>query len=302
MRTFLFTTTATLTALASAAAAQDISYANAGLSYSQFEEQGVTLDVITGSASVGVDYGAADLFVDGDIVRLGIEGEDIDLSALSLGAGYTFGAIRADVSYSTLGVDVLGLDENTSFTEVGLAYGAGAFSVRGAYAFLDEDELGAEALYGVMVGYEILPGTDASLSIHGIEGDNVDFDEKLYIASVNHDGEALDAALDIIRIDELSAYNLAAAYGFGAGYGVTGSYGRASFDGEELASTYSLGGYYDIDDSFSVFAELSRLEALGEEVDGFTVGMTYDMGEKPTSRQTQTDRLTGSLELIGMGL
>ncbi|MEL6914910.1 MAG: porin [Pseudomonadota bacterium] len=297
---------AALSALAvgTAVQAQDIDYATGDLSFSRLSGDGGDLDVFAANVAAGYRFDAVDVFGALDFASLDIEGDELQVRSFTAGAGYTFGQLRADASYTTAELEVLDLSADTNLFEVGLGFDNGAFSGRLGYAFLDDEDLGADALYGVALGYDVSSELEASVSFHRIEGATGGLDDSLAIADVTYDGELVAASLDLIRLgDDASAVAVSGAYDFGQGYGVIGGFGSLSADGDQVATLSSLGGFYRITDDLKASVEYFRVDAddLGD-VDGFTLLLSYDLGRKPTARQTQLDRVTGALEgLSGFG-
>lgn len=287
---------------ATGVAAQDIEYGQVNLSYSNYDFDGGNIDLLTAGAEVGFAVGAADYWISAG--RSQIEAGDgapgITLSYTSFGAGYEFQpGLRADVSYNEFSgsASIIGL--STEFIEAGIGYQSGAFYGRASYSALLDDEIGAEALFGILAGYEVSPNTDVALSLHFVDDDFDSVDNPLIILSASHDGGAYRVEGDLASFsqDGVDAYlvTISGEYDITPDYLLRGAYSRADLDGDGI-DRISIGAGYRLSEQAVAFADLTSLSAEGEDAFGVTLGVSYDFGDKPTVRSTTTDRIMGIAE------
>ncbi|MEM9349541.1 MAG: hypothetical protein AAGA47_04720 [Pseudomonadota bacterium] len=291
----LLMVSAALVSVATGAYAQNLSYANGELSFTSLDGDGDTTDVTYFEGSAGFDVGAVDLFGDVIFTEFDLSGDDVDLSTVSLGAGYSFGGwYRTDVSYTQFENDAFGFGDSTDVTEVGLGFNDGLFLVRGAYAALEEDS-GADALYGLTLGLQFNENTDASVSRHRLEAEDGGEDENLSIASLNHNGDIFELEIDMVTADDVFSVGLNGNYAITSRFGVLGSLAQVSIDDDDVLDRIGAGGFYQIADGLRIDAEIFRIDSDGDDVDGITVGLRYDMGAKSVERETQIDRLNSAV-------
>ncbi|MEM9436422.1 MAG: hypothetical protein AAGA15_05220 [Pseudomonadota bacterium] len=289
MRLLLFAVTSF--GVATGAFAQELTHANGDISFSVLDDGDETSEVTNVEASIGYQAGSLDLFGDVIFTDLDLDGDETDISTGGLGAGYSFaGRFRTDVSYTQFENTVIGFDDAIDVAEVGLGFNDGLFLVRGAYAFLEEDS-GADGVYGLMLGLQFSEDTDASVSRHRIDPEDEGDAENLTIASLNHNGDILDLEIDMIISDDVFSVGLNGDYAISPRFGVVGSLAQVSIDDDDVLDRVGAGGFVQIADGLRVDAEIFRIGTDGDDVDGFSFGLRYDMGAKSVDRETQIDRL-----------
>lgn len=291
---------------AGSVAAQEISYGGLLGSYGYYTDGDNDLDLAIYGGELGIQIDSFDMWVNGLQADLTVDDSPVGLNAdlSTIGVGYSFGnGMRADVSSSSLGVGLGGFGLNFGLTEFGLGYDSGSFFGRVSFTDVSDSYLELDGIYGLMVGYEVMEGTEVSLSVHQIDEPNDIIDEPIYVFEGSYDGGRWGAQLDAIVFSQdgldLSLVSLGGDYDITGPWGAYGSYSRIDLDGTEIDSV-RLGGSYDFGNNITAYVDLSQTmsDDLDDDVTGLSVGVTMDLGDKPTSWETTGDRIVGVLEPV----
>lgn len=306
---------ATLVLVAGTAAAQELDYGNLTVSSTSLTlpvdglDYDLGLDILALDGSAGLSFGALDIFASGtqaeltlDIPEEETDGENLSLKlqSIGLGAGYSFaGNYRVDLSQSRIDLDVEDLSADTSFTELGFGYVRGPIFARAAIGKGD-DNSGLENVISVMGGYEFTDTIQASLSLHTVDEDLDQFDRPVIVANAEWDTDFGGASLDVVnaKIDDtnLQVFSLTAYYSVTPDIDILGSFSSGQIDGNGLTTT-ALGASYGITDTFDAFASysLTQVDGVPSDIKGVSIGVQFDLGDKPTVRETTSERLTNAL-------
>lgn len=280
MKTLLLSSA--LSVVAASAMAQDMTYGNATFTYSSLSDGGDNLDTIGVAGQYGYQVDAFSFGITVDYLDFDTPGPSFSLSGLTVEGAYEFApGWSAGAVYSALDID----GENLDFYEIFGLYDAGTFFGRLSYADGEDFLFGEEAGYGLTVGYDFGQGTEAAASLIF---DSDDSDDRITILQVNHDAEMLEVDFTYFDVSG-GGFNF---FDLGVAYAVTPQvdvlFDYRDYEGD--ARTYAIGGSYEFADGVSAFAKYSQLDVGGDNVDGFSLGVTYDMGDKPLSQETIYDR------------
>ncbi|MGP6087819.1 porin [Antarctobacter jejuensis] len=292
--------------VASSVSAQELTYGGLLADYQSLDTDGVSIDATIFAAEFGVKLGSGfDAWLGGMTADVDSDAAAVTLTldTYNLGLGYTFGEyFRADLSASSLsGGVVAGL--NLHLKEAGLAYDNGNYFGRVSYSEVENKNLvGVDSLWGLHVGYEGPQGLNASVSAHWVDDQFNAIDTPLMIVTLGYDGGNWQANLDAATIDiastDLSLVALSGEYDFNPKFSVYGSYVYLSADSQDLDG-FRLGAAYNFTPKARVFADASKFSASGiDDVTGVGIGISMDLGDKPASYETTTDRLSGIGEHI----
>lgn len=288
MKTLLLTSA--LSVVAASAIAQDMTFGNATFSYSSFSEGGDSLDTLGLRSEFGFQTGAFSYGATLDYVDLSGDGPSFSLTGLTVDGAYAFApGWSAGAAYTTLRFGGGGgpSDDTASIYEVFGLYDTGTFFARAAYVDGEDFFFGEEtAAIGIAGGYNFGQGTEAALSV---VFDTDDSENRVSVLQVRHD-------TDMMQVD-FTYFDISGPgpdfFDLGVAYAVTPQidllFDYRDFTGE--ANTYAVGGAYEFTDGVSAYAKYSQLDIEGQNVDGFSVGITYDMGDKPLSQQNTYDRV-----------
>ncbi|WP_417255282.1 hypothetical protein [Celeribacter sp.] len=303
----LMVTTALVCVASSGAFAQEITYGGIMANYGTYSADGLDADVSVFAGDIGVAVGSFDFWIDGVQSTLSPEGIDANLSAdvLTLGAGASFGnGFRVDVSSTdlSLGVSVYGLD--VGIDELGVAYDSGTYFGRVSYAKLNEDTDGLlDGLWGLHGGYAFSDVAEVSLSVHGVDGEVDEYVDPIYILSGSYDAGLWDVEVNGISANildaDISLLTVGGSYDFTSDWSAYGSYSYGSIEDYD-ANLLRVGAAYTLNDTYKVFADYTYadVEDMDGNFDGFSIGVSMDFGDKPTSYETTADRLTNSLKSL----
>lgn len=302
-RAFLLLTAGLTAALP--ATAQELTYGGVEANYRNYDVDGTSVDMGLFAADLGFSFGQG---FDGWFDVSSFE-TDIDDAALSLGLGevtlglgYTLPQnIRADVSVTNLSTDLdiagFGAEDDMTMGEIGVAYDNGTTFGRLSYTGFDDDDSLIDNLWGLHLGYEGQQGLNASVSAHWVDDDFDAIDKPLMIATLGYDSAQWQAELDLLTLEvadfDVTIWSVSGEYDITRNWSAFGSYMNLATDGLD-ADVIRLGGAYNFDERTRVYADVSRLSTSlsNDEVDGFGIGISMDLGDKPASYETTADRLS----------
>lgn len=303
----LVVTTALACAAAGGAYAQEITYGGLLANYGTYSADDYDADLSLFAGEIGVAVDSFDFWIEGVQNTLDPEGLGADLHAdvLTLGAGVSFGnGFRVDVSSTDLsfGVFIAGLD--VGIDELGVAYDSGTYFGRVSYAKLSEDTDGfLDGLWGLHGGYSFTDAAEVSLSVHGVDGDVDDYVDPIYILSGSYDAGLWDVEVNGISasIDDadISLLTVGGSYNFASEWSAYGAYSYGSIEDYD-ANLVRIGAAYTFSDTYKVFADYTYVdvEDMDDNINGFSIGLSMDFGDKPASYETTADRLTNSLKSL----
>lgn len=302
--------------------AQELTYGGISAYFSSYKDEvsafGQTRDVTANAnafrGQAGVDFGAG---VDGWFTGMtanfntNLNSTDLKAEYMEFGLGYSFAdAFRADVSLSRLRASA-GFNLGFEAKEIGIAYDNGTYFARLSHSDLNMGNrvVKLENLTSIHAGYDA-NGIEAGVSVHwnndeiNIAGRSFEvLPDPVVIANVGYDAGNWEATLEGARLElvnqELSFVSLGGEYDFNDDWTAYGSISNAEAAGRDL-DIYRLGGRYHLNERTSVFADVSqaktKLGGLSVNATGIGFGLSVDMGDKPASYETTTDRLSGIIQ------
>jgi|GEM_PF-2359957 hypothetical protein len=303
----LMITTALVCAAATGASAQEITYGGLMANLGVYSVDGNDADLSLFAGDIGVAVGSFDFWIDGLQASLSPEGASYDFHAdvLTLGAAASFGnGFRVDVSSSDISVGYAFYGYDVGIDELGIAYDNGTYFGRFSYAKLSEDTNGdIDGLWGLHVGYAFSDAAEMSLSVHNVDGDWGDYIDPIYILSGSYDAGVWDVELNGIsaNIDglDISLLTIGGSYDFTSEWSAYGAYTYGALEDYD-ANLIRIGAAYTLNDTYKFFADYTYadVEDMDGNLDGFSIGVSMDFGDKPTSYETTADRLTNSLKSV----
>ena len=266
------------------AAAQELSYGQFGLGFTNFTADGFDQQVTEtmGEAEFTIDqfvFGAAiknlaydfESGGDGEILTYSAYGAYAVMPELLVGAGLT-------------GVDLDGFE--LSGYEIFAQYVTPAFGVAVNYQVPD-DETDDFSLTSVFGEVEVSPG----ITIGGIYEDHESDDIAFYALVGEYEEGPIFARAFYQAYTDVDTYlmGLRGRYDVNDMISVTAGLFRSEFFIAEELTGLSLGADYAVNDAFSVGGEFGRLEGSGNEADFFSLALTYEIGDKARLDRTMAD-------------
>lgn len=303
----LMITSALVCAAATGATAQEITYGGLLANYGTYSLDDFDADLSLFAGDIGVAVGSFDFWIEGVQGNLDLEDDSDDhySDVLTLGAGASFGdGFRIDVSSTDLSIDLGFFDTDIGIDELGAAYDNGTYFGRLSYAKLSEDADGyLDGIWGLHAGYAFSDAAEVSLSVHSVDGDADDYIDPIYILSGRYDAGLWDIEMNglFTEIDsyDLSLLTLGGTYDFTNEWSAYGAYTYGSIEDDD-ANLLRVGAAYTLNDTYKFFADYTYGDAdgLDDHLDGFSVGVSMDFGDKPTSYETTADRLTNVVKSV----
>lgn len=286
-----------LAGTASLAMAQDSTYYNGTLGYSEFSEGGDSLS----SSFLGFEGGTTfgDFMVSStlDVMRLDTSGggSGPTLTGTSINGAYAITpSISVGASYTHLDFD--GSTENTSeiFATFDGTQMSGPFF--GRIGIGEGEVFFGDRYIGVTGGYEFAQGTEAALSLYRSLDNGSD--ETLYVMQVQHSGQMFDVDGRYFGVsdDDFNQLDIDFAYAVTPQIDILADF--SSFDSGDV-KVFGLGGSYEFMDGISAYAKVNRLSAPSESIDGFGFGVTFEMGEGSLKDQNSYERVIRPLYFNG---
>jgi hypothetical protein len=301
----LMITTALVCAASTAASAQEITYGGLLANLGTYSADGYDADLSLFAGDIGIAVGTFDFWIDGIQATLSPEGSSYDLHAdiLTLGAGASFGnGFRVDVSSSDISVGYAFFGYDFGMDEIGVAYDNGTYFGRISYAKLSEDTNGyLDGLWGLHAGYAFSDAAEISLSVHAVDGEVEDYVDPVYILSGSYDAGVWDVELNGISANfdglDVSLLTIGGSYDITSEWSAYGAYTYGALEDYD-ANLIRVGAAYTLNDTYKFFADYTYadVEDMDGNLDGFSIGVSMDFGDKPASYETTADRLTNVLK------
>lgn len=271
------------------AAAQDSTYYNGTLGYTQFSENGTTITNGFFGFEGGAEFG--DFMLSGalDVSRLdfGGMGGAGTLSGASLSGAYAITpSIAVGASFTRLDFD----GSDGSFNELFMTFDGTDMSgpFFGRVAVGDGDFFSNGRYLGVTGGYEFAAGSEAALSLFRSLEDGAD--ETIYVLQFQHSGGMFDVDGSYFGVsnEDFSQLDINFAYAVTPQIDVLADI--TSFDNGDLVSM-GIGSSYEFTDGIAAYAKLNRLTDGSDSINGFGFGITFDMGEGSLKDQNTYERV-----------
>lgn len=275
MKHFLATTTAITLISTTGAFAQEITYANAGLSYQRLTLDDDSVNTTRFFGGVEGEFNSFTFLLDLDRSKFNADGFEADLGYSAVQIGYEI------IDGLTVAVSGERIDQGDfDYSETGLAveYDSGMFQV-GAAVLRDDDDDSSNLFYA---GYNIAPQGHVYIGVSSYSGS----DDSEIIVGGDYISGPLDLEGFLIKDDDFSILDFQGYYAFGNDISSFGDFrGGLSLtragDDDYSVTAYELSAGYQISDAVWVDLGIGKFTGdVDEDISTISLKFEYEMGQR----------------------